>query len=181
MESNKVGYWLQIAANIGILGGLVLVGLQMRQNSELLELQLLREEADSFIAAQQAYVGENFAEVWQKHIQEPENLTLAEMRIMESNLWGQTVYRWWKNYQLYERGLIREHDWKTSIQTDASYVLGTEYGRAWWVEITQPGVVFNEEFISYVESQLEDRPASGVVDFYNRIQERVVKSRLSQD
>ena len=32
MESSKVGYWLQVGANIGILAGLVLVALQMEQN-----------------------------------------------------------------------------------------------------------------------------------------------------
>ena len=65
------------AANIGILAGLVMVILQMNQASEFLAHQLLRAEADSFIAAEHAYVGEDFALVWQKHLEEPENLTLA--------------------------------------------------------------------------------------------------------
>ena len=89
MESNKLGHWLQIGANVGLLAGLILVALQMQQNTDILQLQLLRQAADSLITAEQAYVGENFAEVWQKQIEEPENLTLAEMRILESHLWSQ--------------------------------------------------------------------------------------------
>ena len=36
MNTGKFNNWLQIAANLGILIGLILVGFQMRQNSELL-------------------------------------------------------------------------------------------------------------------------------------------------
>ncbi len=177
MESNKFGYWLQVGGIVGILAGLILVGLQMKQNSELLQLQLLRQEADSFIAAQQVYVGENFAEVWQKQIEEPENLTLAEMRIMESNLWGQSVYRWWKNYQLYERGLIRESDWKTPIDSDVTYVLNTEYGLAWWAEVKTPRNVFAEEFLDYIDQKLAERPEGGAEKFYQRVQNRITANR----
>ncbi len=33
MDSNKLANWLQVGANIGIVGGLVLVALQLEQNS----------------------------------------------------------------------------------------------------------------------------------------------------
>ncbi len=35
MDSNKLANWLQVGANIGIVGGLVLVALQLEQNSDL--------------------------------------------------------------------------------------------------------------------------------------------------
>ncbi len=35
MESSKIGYWLQVGANIGILAGLILVGFQINQNTKI--------------------------------------------------------------------------------------------------------------------------------------------------
>ena len=177
MESSKFGYWLQIGANLGILAGLILVGLQMNQNSELLQLQLLRQDADSLIAAEQAYVGENFAEVWQKHIEEPENLTLAEMKIMESYLYSQSVYRWWTTYQLYDRGLVSETDWKTQIDENANYVLKHEYGLAWWAEVRRPGTTLPDEFLDYIDQKLADPVMIGPDTFYQRVQSRIQASR----
>jgi hypothetical protein len=49
MESSKLGYWLQVSANIGILAGLILVGLQMTQSNSLAATQLLSDNIESQI------------------------------------------------------------------------------------------------------------------------------------
>ena len=41
--------WLQIVANVGLITGLILVGLQLKQNSDLLKTQLLYEESGRFM------------------------------------------------------------------------------------------------------------------------------------
>ena len=45
MDTNKMVSWLQVGANLGIILGLVLVGLQLKQNSDLLKIQLLYQES----------------------------------------------------------------------------------------------------------------------------------------
>ncbi len=52
MDSNKFSNWLQVAPNIGILAGLILVGLQMQQNTDLLRMQLLKDEATSYLSTE---------------------------------------------------------------------------------------------------------------------------------
>ena len=37
MDSNKLSNWLQVAGNFGLLAGLVLVAVQINQNSEQLK------------------------------------------------------------------------------------------------------------------------------------------------
>ena len=49
MNFEKVNKWLQVSANIGIVLVLVLVGLQLRQNSELARIQLLYQESERAI------------------------------------------------------------------------------------------------------------------------------------
>ena len=88
MESSKFGYWLQVGANVGILAGLVLVIIQMNQNSQLLRVQLIKQEGDSYVANEMAIAGENYAEVWARILDNPYDPLPADMRVMESSLWG---------------------------------------------------------------------------------------------
>ena len=71
MSSEKLNKLFQFAANIGVIGGLVLVGLQLKQNSDLLKTQLLYEESGRFISGEQAVYVENAARVWATSIEQP--------------------------------------------------------------------------------------------------------------
>ena len=90
MNYGKLRDWLQVAANIGIVVGLLLVGVQLKQNSDLLKTQLLYEESHRAIGLEIQVVGENGAEVWAKSITDANSLSLAEQRIMEALLWSFT-------------------------------------------------------------------------------------------
>ena len=130
MESNKLGHWLQVGANVGILAGLVLVGIQISQNSDLLRYQLLFEERNSAIQAERALLGENPAAVIEKSVLDPLNLSYADLRIMEAINWSffEGVRR---KYDLRE---LLGDEWKHAVKS-ASYLYGTPFGRAWWSEI----------------------------------------------
>ena len=43
MEFDRLNRWLTLAANLGLLVGLILVALQLNQNSELARAQLINE------------------------------------------------------------------------------------------------------------------------------------------
>ena len=135
MEFNRSANWLQILGNFGLLGGLVLVALQIKQNSDLLELQLRKAEAENYISSELALVGEDFMETWQKHIESPEQLTLAEMRALDAVLYTHTLFRWWSSFQLYEEGLLEANVWQTAVNVDIGLYYNTPYSRAWWSEI----------------------------------------------
>ncbi len=78
MDSNKLANWLQVVASIGLLGGLVLVGLQINQNSKLLLVQFTYEESRRYSEIEAAMLGEDPAAVWEKSLIEPAKLTLRE-------------------------------------------------------------------------------------------------------
>ena len=98
--------WLQLSANVAILSGVVLVIFQLRQNADLLELQILKQDVDSYIAGELMMIGENYADMWQKMLEEPENLNLAELRAIESHLWAHDIVRWRNLYDLHSSGLL---------------------------------------------------------------------------
>ena len=86
MDFSRLNSWLQVSANIGIVLGLVAVGVQLKQNADLTRVQLLYEESNRVIDLELRVVGEQAAEVWAKSIDDPENLTLAEIRIMDNGI-----------------------------------------------------------------------------------------------
>ena len=88
MDSNKLANWLQVGANIGLLGGLVLVAIQINQNSDqlgqshqLVRAELLSNFYDAWITIDSSKQSENFAEVLSKSIAKPKDLSLKEMVI----------------------------------------------------------------------------------------------------
>ena len=59
MDSIRAGYWVQVAANVGILAGLLMVGIQINQNSELVREQLDHATWTDNLNLHLAMMGEN--------------------------------------------------------------------------------------------------------------------------
>jgi hypothetical protein len=129
--SSKLNERLQTAAAISIVVSLLLVGVQLKQNSALLKTQLLYEESNRMTAIESRYIGENPSAVWAKSIEDPESLTLAEQRVVEALLWTVTE-QWRATRMLAELGLLEEAEWRPRVSSEAGLFLGNRYGRAWW-------------------------------------------------
>ena len=187
MEFNRSANWLQILGNFGLLGGLVLVALQIKQNSDLLELQLRKAEAENYISSELALVGEDFMETWQKHIESPEQLTLAEMRALDAVLYTHTLFRWWSSFQLYEEGLLEANVWQTAINVDIGLYYNTPYSRAWWSEIRKQLWVSDlpQELIDYIDASLEKIATKathqGPADFYAKVKAALITVPANND
>jgi hypothetical protein len=168
--------WLQLSANVAILAGVALVIFQLRQNADLLELQILKQETDSYIAGDLMMIGENYAETWQKMIEEPEKLNLAEFRAIESHLWAHDIVRWRNLYDLYSKGLLDEATWKRLVREDLEYELAHPYGRAWWEEIRDiPDLP--RELVEFIDDGLAKAPHNAPAATFHRILESAKKKK----
>ncbi len=154
MESSKFGYWLQIGANVGMLIGLILVGLQMQQNSKLMELQIINDQNEAYIDGLWAAAGEQYADVWEKHLEEPENLSLSEMRVLDAGLWG-PISRWATKYTLFEMGLLDSSVWKDAVRADATFLFTSAYDRAYW-QVIRIGDTYPKELVDYIDARLAE-------------------------
>ena len=182
MESSKIGYWLQIGANIGILAGLILVGLQMRQNEELLRYQLLKQEGDSYVANEMAIAGEDYAGTWTRIHLDPYNVELKDMRVMESSLWGMGVYKWLNLYQLYEVGLVTEQQWKSAIDTDVSFAFGNPYGRGWWDAYLEGfSQDLPKDLREYADNQIRQVPLDATEKYFESIRHHTIKYQTKKE
>ena len=59
MDLHRVGSWLQVGANVGILAGLILVGVQLRQSNAITGAELFSNNLESTVGRELALIGES--------------------------------------------------------------------------------------------------------------------------
>ena len=77
MKSESINRWLTLGANVGILIGLVLVSVEIRQNSDLVRLQFINDDLLALAQTDTPMLGDNAADVMMKAMYNPEELTLS--------------------------------------------------------------------------------------------------------
>ena len=84
MDMDKANQWLMVTSHLGILAGLILVGIQIKQDNELTRLQIFSDTTTSRIQMHEALMGDNPAPMVMKSLTHPEDLTLEELPIMDA-------------------------------------------------------------------------------------------------
>ena len=178
MNNSKLANWLQITANVGIVVGLLLVGVQLKQNSDLLKTQLLYEESRRAVDLETLVVGENGAEVWANSISDAKNLSLPEQRIMEALLWS-FVEQLRSTRLLAELGLLEEEEWRLRVKSESAFFLANEYGRAWWTNYSSGNSSLPDDLILAVNSRLSEADTNFTADYAKTIMDLVNKTGAS--
>jgi hypothetical protein len=179
MNSSKLSNWLQIAANVGIVAGLLLVGMQLKQNTDLLKTQLLYEESVRLVALETQVVGENGAEVWAKSIADPGNLTLSEQRVMEALLWSY-VEQLRSTRMLGELGLLTDDEWRARVESDTAFYLANDYGRAWWANFSEGTTSLSQDLLFEINSRLSRVDTNFTADYTESVMDLVRKSATAK-
>ena len=169
MKYGKVSDWLQVAANLGIVVGLVLVGVQLQQNSDLLKMQLLFEESRRAVDLETLVVGENGAETWSRSITDASELSLADQRIMEALLWG-FVEQLRSTRLLAELGLLDDDEWRWRVRSETAFWLANDYGRAWWKNYADGNTLLPDDLVAEVNNRL----AEADTDFTAKYAETII-------
>ncbi len=167
MEVSKFSHWLQISANVGIVAGLLLVGVQLKQNSDLLKTQLLYEESKRAIEMEAQVIGENAARVWAKSLSEPQGLTLEEQRIMEALLWIYAEHLR-ATRLLATLGLLEDDEWRVRVRAESAFYYGNQYGTAWWKNYSDGNRTLPQDLIDAVNARLSEVSADNTLDYFSR-------------
>ena len=179
MKLNKLNDWLRVVADLGILIGIGLVLLQMKQNENLMRTQIMTQHYDSYSAYEASFAGENLPVIWEKSLLEPENLTLAEMRALEAVTFS-PLFRWINLYKQHESGVLEDIDWKEEVAMDASWYFGSEYSLAWWEFVSKAMLdadFLPRELYDYIENLIRSPDATGPIYQYDTIQEILKRNR----
>ena len=158
MKNSRLENWLSLSSALAVLIGVVLVLIQLRQNAELLELQILKQDADNYTETEASLLPENIYEIRQKSLDEPENLTPFEYQVLEVFYWSMGIARWRNLYDLAERGLLDQSAWQRMVREDAGWTLGNPFGRAYWERVKVDVPNLPTQFVELVDASLADAP-----------------------
>ena len=152
MNSDRVNSWVAILANVGILAGLVLVAIELNQNTEQLSLELMWQVNERMMENNRAHLGDNPTPIFVKSIVNPEELTYEEFHVAGAFVLNYLGV-WEDRYFLYQAGLLSDEEWKHYIDDDISYTLGNRFAQELWRTHKK---LFEPVLVQYVDELLPD-------------------------
>ena len=149
MISSKINDWLTLIANVAVVGGILFLAIELRQNNELLR----SESRQALVANDLTSLTANLenADVFAKLVSEVELSSEEQLRV--SFMYALDLRNREFEYFQYINGLLDEETWlayRHVILINHSTVLG----RKWWDEIGR-GLV-DPEFARLVDGLLVD-------------------------
>jgi len=148
MDTDKVNRGLTLAANIGVLGGLILVAFQIHQNTEITKAQIANDYYLADMQLELAMMGDNPASSWTKAIYTPNDLTNEDAAVVD-RYFNYGLVQIQRLQKMHELGLA-DDDWENRIGY-LGWHLGNEVGRRWWA-YSKEG--FPDEFVQTVDEVL---------------------------
>ena len=159
-------------ANFGLLVGLILVAVQINQNSELARMQMINE---GNVATNQIWaitMGENPTESIAWSFENPEEMSFVDFIVVDTWLYT-TMNLFYRNYELAREGIFEDQDWQKAIDVNATWWLGSRFGRTWWKE--EARFFFAPEFSAYVDQHLEKPSRGGAEAYWLKIKSRLIE------
>ena len=155
METDKVNRILTLAANAGVLFGLILVAFQINQNTELTRVQITNDYYLADMELELAMMGEDPTGSWIKAVYTPDDLTEKDMAILD-RYFNYGLVQVLRLQKMHELGFA-DDDWEERIGY-LGWHFGNEVGRRWW-EYSKGG--YPDDFIQTVDEILARNDHTG--------------------
>jgi hypothetical protein len=163
MKTESINRWLSLAANIGVMLGLVLVAYQIRQDVELTKVQLFSDATSSRKEWNQAMLGSDPMNVVMKSIENPSDLTLAELHVMDAYLVG--AVNELRRLELLEAAGL---DVNAEVEGLHHFFFGSRFAKAWYEEFRSP-----EYLPYYYDEQIRKMDDGWIESFFEQVNARL--------
>lgn len=138
MNSEKVMGWLQVIGNFGLLAGLILVAIQIQQNTEITKAQMVSDGRAMGMALKLAVIGDDAASAVAKSIDAPETLTTKDLVVLDE-LQFANYYHKSRDEFVYSLGYGIDYSTMSvpegNARATAGQYLSSRYGLAWWEQV----------------------------------------------
>ena len=163
MKTDAINKWLSLAANIGVMLGLVLVAYQIRQDVELTKVQLFSDATSSRKEWNQAMLGSDPMNVVMKSIESPSELTLAELHVMDAYLVGAVN-------ELRRLELLKASGLDVNVEVEGlhHFFFGSRFAKAWYEEFRDP------DYLPYFfDREIREMDDEWIESFFGRVSARL--------
>ena len=169
----KLNHWLTLISNVTILIGLILVAVEINDNTRAVRSQEVGALHEMSLTRQSVLLSENVNQAYTKSLLSPGELTFEEMSLL-INYIAMTLNNLERSYMAYTNGIITEEDWNDQLYTVPIY-LGTEFGQTLWVQLKNDYSNL-PDFVDALENALANSPVVPDDEFYIELHERLQES-----
>lgn len=175
MNMTKINPWLNFIANVGVIAGLILVAVQINQNTEITKAQIANDYFLADMTLELSMMGDDPAESWVKAVYAPNEISRLDAAILD-RYFNYGVVQIQRLQEMHELGLAPD-DWQERVDY-LSWHLGNEVGRRWW-SYSKGG--WPDDIVKHVDSILERRNYSANQDLLDAILPTVESGDLAED
>ena len=168
MKVGKISEWLQVIGSFGVLAGLILVALQIQQNTVLVRAELISNDSDAWISIDASKQSERFASVLAKSIVNPQELNAAEILELDGYFFTY-IDQLIRDRELYDLGVF-DNPMESLVRGSLSDYFGNEFARAWWAETKWK---FSLDIVETIDKEMVGISVTQDIDYIERIQARL--------
>ena len=152
MNADNVNKWLTLSANIGVVIGLVLLIVEIGQNTEMMRAQINQSRTDTAISQQQAIFNSDYipALLAKRNRGEPFS---EEERIRYTTLFRSGNRNQDNNLWQYNQGFLGENIPRSIRDFARAVIGGSEIGITTW---DSQKYTYTDEYVAFVEEAIED-------------------------
>ena len=130
MVTDKVNRWLTLGANIGVLVGIVLILIELNQNSELMRAQMIQSRTDNISSKYDALIHSDYwPEIWAKKGQAVSDVewiaSLSDSELVRVRYYYfREVDELRNQFFQYRQGYLSDEFWNTVIRAQIGRMVG---------------------------------------------------------
>ncbi len=113
MKLDRFGGWLALVTNLGVVGGLVLLAVELRQNTQVVRAQAVTSLLAGQMSAETAFMGEDTAAAFVKALDSPGTMTDEEIVKVWAYL-NVAMMAVMQTHSMYSLGLATDQAWETA-------------------------------------------------------------------
>ena len=133
----RLNRWLTLAANVGVLLGLVVLIVEVRQNAALTRAAMDQQKNDLLAQIEFNIARPEMSVIWVKAIHTPEALSDTENQAVGSVLVA-IMLQWDQMFMMRDAGLISDERVRQHIANTAPFYFGSRFAKHWWA-LQAPG------------------------------------------
>jgi hypothetical protein len=130
-KGDRLNRWLTLGANLGVVLGLIILIVELRQNATLTRADMKSRRNDVLVQIELSLAQSEIAKAWVRSIRAPETMTDVDVRIVESHLVA-LMLQWDYMFEMEDAGLVTREDATEHIQNTAPYYFGSRHAKNWW-------------------------------------------------
>jgi hypothetical protein len=128
---DRLNRWLTLGANLGVIVGLLILIVEVRQNANLTRAQMESGRNDLLAQIELSLASPEIGAAWVKSIRSPETLTDVEVRTVESHLVA-VMLQLDHMFNMEKIGLVSREEARRHVQNVVPYYFGSRHGKNWW-------------------------------------------------